>query len=254
MLALAAWLLAGPGWALVRYDDGRRVIKGVQLLQDAGDPNVYFYVPQFPRLATRADGTFELLCLKYVDPTGAASGGLFHALIEFSLPDELVADVERELKKQVPGARLAGPVPLLQAAQDGEDTGDAQGIWRDMHVLQGALLQQFLIYFDFVGGAQVVRNFDKNNAVLQRFRLLVAYKGRVFMFIGVAYNHLVGVDHAKTPGLDVLFLAECKQHVQEFLICFEHFNKFHEAAIGDIEFTIEAIGAWVAFDADFTDG
>ncbi|PYQ06975.1 MAG: hypothetical protein DMF82_04870, partial [Acidobacteria bacterium] len=76
MLALAAWLLAGPGWALVRYDDGRRVIKGVQLLQDAGDPNVYFYVPQFPRLATRADGTFELLCLKYVDPTGAASGGL----------------------------------------------------------------------------------------------------------------------------------------------------------------------------------
>src|SRR6267143_5743713 len=120
-LAVTVWLLAGSAWALVRYDEGRRVIKGVQLLQDAGDPLVYFYVPQFPRLSTRADGTFELLCLKYVDPTGAASGGLFHALIEFSLPDDLRADLERELKKQVPGARLAGPVPLLQAVQNGEE-------------------------------------------------------------------------------------------------------------------------------------
>jgi hypothetical protein len=120
-LVVAVWLLAGSAWALVRYDEGRRVIKGVQLLQDAGDPNVYFYVPQFPRLSTRADGTFELLCLKYVDLTGAASGGLFHALIEFSLPEDLRVEVERELKKQVPGARLAGPVPLLQAVQDGEE-------------------------------------------------------------------------------------------------------------------------------------
>jgi len=121
VLCLAAWLLAGSSWALVRYDEGRRVIKGVQLLQDAGDPNVYYYVPQFPRLSTRADGSFEILCLKYVDPAGNASGGLFHALVEFSLPADMLADLERELRKQVPAARLVGPVPLLQAAEDGEN-------------------------------------------------------------------------------------------------------------------------------------
>jgi hypothetical protein len=121
VLCLAAWLGAGASWALVRYDEGRRVVKGVQLLQDASDPNVYYYVPQFPRLSTREDGTFEILCLKYVDPAGTASGGLFHALIEFSLPPELLAELEKELKKQVPGARIAGPVPLLQAVEDGEE-------------------------------------------------------------------------------------------------------------------------------------
>src|SRR4029079_14868908 len=104
-----------------RYDEGRRVILGVQVLQDAGDPKVYFYVPQYPRISTRPDGALELLCLKYVDPAGTASGGLFHALVEFSLPDEIVQAVEQELKKQVPDARLAGPVPLLEAATDNEE-------------------------------------------------------------------------------------------------------------------------------------
>ncbi len=124
LILLAASLLGVPVWAVVRYDEGRRVIKGVQLLQDASDASVYYYVPQFPRIATRADGTFEILCLKYVDPTGAASGGLFHALVEFSLPEPVLAELERELKKQVAGARIAGPVPLMEAAKDGEeDTG-----------------------------------------------------------------------------------------------------------------------------------
>src|SRR5678816_4313259 len=108
-LFAATLLLASPGWALVRYDEGRRVIAGVQVLQDASDPNVYFYVPQYPRISTRPDGSLELLCLRYVDSTGTAGAGLFHALVEFSLPEDMVAAVEKELKKQVPGARLAGP-------------------------------------------------------------------------------------------------------------------------------------------------
>jgi hypothetical protein len=118
---LAAWTLATSCGALVRYDEGRRVIAGVQLLQDASDASAFWYVPQYPRVATRADGTLEILCMKYVDPAGTASGGLFHALVEFTLPPEVVAEVEKALKKEVPGARLAGPVPLLQAEKDGQD-------------------------------------------------------------------------------------------------------------------------------------
>jgi hypothetical protein len=129
LLLLALSLLAAPTWALVRYDEGRRVIKGVQLLQDASDPNVYYYVPQYPRVATRPDGALEILCLKYVGATGEASGGIFHALVEFSLPEQTLAEVEKELKKQVSGARLAGPVPLMEAAKDGEeDAGSFQVI------------------------------------------------------------------------------------------------------------------------------
>ncbi len=119
----AALLLAAPSGALVRYAEGARIIEGVQLLQDAADDKAFFYLPQFPRLATKADGeTLEFLCVKYVaaDPT-KASGGLFHALVEFTLPAELLAAVQKELEVQIPGAVLRGPVPLMQAVEDGED-------------------------------------------------------------------------------------------------------------------------------------
>lgn len=124
-LAALVWpaLLAAslPASALVSYDRGQRSIRGVQLLQDYSDPRAFYYVPQFPRLATKADGSLELLCLKYLDAAGGSSGGLFHALIEFSLPPDVVVELEVELKKQVPGARIVGPVPLVQAVDDGED-------------------------------------------------------------------------------------------------------------------------------------
>jgi hypothetical protein len=119
-LAVAVCATA-PASALVSYDVGQRSIRGVQLLQDYNDPKTYYYVPQYPRLATRADGSLELLCLKYVDGAGGAGGGLLHALVEFSLPPDVVTELETELKKQVAGARIAGPVPLMQAVQDGED-------------------------------------------------------------------------------------------------------------------------------------
>ena len=72
------------------------------------------------------------------------------------------------------------------------------------------------------------------------------------MFIGMAHNDFIGVDHAETPGFDVLFLAECEQYVEEFLICFEHFHEFHDATVCNVQFTVEAIGTWIAFNADLT--
>lgn len=125
LLACALVLaLAAPASALVRLDEGRRQILGIQLLQDANDPKSYFYVPSYPRLATNPDGSFQFLCIKYVDPKGKASSGLFHALVEFTLPPEFVTQLEKELQKQVPGARLAGPVQLVPSgAKEGEDPG-----------------------------------------------------------------------------------------------------------------------------------
>ena len=119
--AFFAAVSARPAAALVNYDVGQRTIDGIQLLQDATDATAYYYVPQFPRLATKADGAFEFVCLKYVGGAAATNGGLFHALIEFTLPADVVETVEKKLKQQVPNARIVGPVPLMQALDNGEE-------------------------------------------------------------------------------------------------------------------------------------
>jgi hypothetical protein len=63
--------------------------------------------------------------LKFVDTKeDGASGGLFHALIEFSLPPELLQEIEKDLKKQVPNARIAGAVPLMQSTEKSEKGDD----------------------------------------------------------------------------------------------------------------------------------
>src|SRR5688572_8577656 len=125
--ALLAWLLLlgialpGAASALVNYDKGSRAVLGVQLLQDSEDPSLYYYLPQFPRLAMKEDSTFEFLCMKYVDQAGGTNGGLFHALVEFTLPEPVVRKVEEKLREKVAGAKVMGPVPLMQSVKDGEN-------------------------------------------------------------------------------------------------------------------------------------
>src|SRR5688572_27748223 len=105
---LCVWLLfSGSVKAqLVRYDEGAVYVKGLTLLQDAGDPLKYYYLPRYPRLATRDDGTYEFLCLKYKSDKVENSGGLFHALVEFSLPDSVIELCNSELQKIVAGAKV----------------------------------------------------------------------------------------------------------------------------------------------------
>lgn len=107
--------------AQVNYDEGRMVIEGVQLLQDSNDPSAYYYLPDYPRLATKDDGDFELMCMKYIGQGGNTSGGLFHALIQFDLPEDILKAVEKELTEKKGGAKIVGPVPLQQAMKDGGD-------------------------------------------------------------------------------------------------------------------------------------
>ena len=107
--------------AQVKYDEGRIIINGIQLLQDSSDETAYYYLPDYPRIAINEAGNFEIMCVKYIGQDGGASGGLFHALIQFDLPDEEIVVLEKELKKQVGGGRIVGPVPLRQVLKDGEE-------------------------------------------------------------------------------------------------------------------------------------
>ena len=110
-----------PCRAIVKYDEGRLFIDGVSLLQDRENPKDYYYLPQYPRLAQREDGSFEVLCIKYVGQGGPeTNGGLFHALVEFTLPPEVVDQLQSKLKELVPGGRIVGPVPMQDNIKDGE--------------------------------------------------------------------------------------------------------------------------------------
>src|SRR5690606_12047420 len=107
--------------AQVNYDEGRMLIQGIQLLQNSNNPSEYFYIPNYPSLATKDDGDFELMCMKYIGQGGNTSGGLFHALIQFDLPEDILTAVEKELTEKKGGAKIVGPVPLQQAMKDGGD-------------------------------------------------------------------------------------------------------------------------------------
>ena len=57
-------LLSLDGYCIVKYDEGRLMINGVQLLQDLKDPTAYYYLTQSPRIAGKDDNSFEFLCIK----------------------------------------------------------------------------------------------------------------------------------------------------------------------------------------------
>jgi hypothetical protein len=111
-------------YAIVKYDEGGIMVEGVQLLQDREDANAYYYLPQYPRIAQKEDKSWEILCMKYVGQGGAeTNGGIFHALIEFTLPPKVIELLEAKLKEKLNNkqAYIVGPVPLQQGVKDGEN-------------------------------------------------------------------------------------------------------------------------------------
>jgi len=113
-LTATLFAITFPASALVNYEAGQIELSGVLLLQDANDPNAYYYLPPAPRVSTRTDGGLELSIIKFVDPKGETSGGLFHMLTTFTLPSDDLENLRADLKQAKPGAKLLGPVPLRQ--------------------------------------------------------------------------------------------------------------------------------------------
>ncbi len=114
---LVTVLGAAPASALVNYAAGALEVNGLQLLQDDADPKRYYYLPPAPRVATAPDGSPRFFMAKFIDPEGKTNGGLFHALITLSLPPDMVEDLQQKLRESVPGAVIAGPVPLREAKE-----------------------------------------------------------------------------------------------------------------------------------------
>ncbi len=119
-------LTATPGFAIVKYEEGAITIDGIQLLQDRENPDFYYYIPPYPRLAMTPEGNFEFLCIKYVGTGGpATNGGLFHALLTFTLSPGETASLEKKLKEKFPKAKLMGVVPMMESIKDGDKSSSS---------------------------------------------------------------------------------------------------------------------------------
>lgn len=115
-LLVAGWfcLAAESASCIAKYDEGRIEVDGIQLLQDSENVNAYYYIPPYPRLSRTREGDFEFMCMKYVGDDNSSSGGLFHALVQFSLTSEEVASLGQKLKEKLPNAFIVGPVPMME--------------------------------------------------------------------------------------------------------------------------------------------
>ncbi|MDI6699296.1 MAG: hypothetical protein QME85_10235 [Candidatus Saccharicenans sp.] len=81
------------------------------LFRDHADPNVFYYMPNQPRLAYWPDGTPKLTFLKYTRAGKEESkGGILHFFVKYGLDEQELAKVRQELTKINPKATIKGPL------------------------------------------------------------------------------------------------------------------------------------------------
>jgi len=83
----------------------------------------YYYLPANLRLSRRPDGTPEFLFLRFTteerEAQGGASGAILHFLMEWGLTPQQQEELRGQLEERVPGAKLAGAVPMEPAGETG---------------------------------------------------------------------------------------------------------------------------------------
>lgn len=113
-ILLAAILLAGLvsySAAEVELDSVPLQVANAILFRDHADPNVYYYMPNQPRLAYWPDGTPKLTFLKYTKAgKEEAKGGILHFFVKYGLDEQELNKVRQELAKINPKATIKGPL------------------------------------------------------------------------------------------------------------------------------------------------
>ena len=84
------------------------------------DEKAYYYAPTRPRLATDANGLPQFSFFRWVENVRSGAkepearegdgGGIIHALVTFGVPKDALTAAERDLQRQMPGAKIAGPI------------------------------------------------------------------------------------------------------------------------------------------------
>ena len=94
----------------------------VTLFQSLSNPNEYYYIPDKIQLGTHPDGSPQFSFIKYArnsSPTGTSAsgfsetsdaGGILHALVMIKVPNELVSEAQRELRRVNQNGKIMGPI------------------------------------------------------------------------------------------------------------------------------------------------
>lgn len=97
--------------AEVELDSVPLQVANAILFRDHADPNIYYYMPNQPRLAYWPDGTPKLTFLKYTKAGKEESkGGILHFFVKYGLEEQELAKVRQELAKINPKATIKGPL------------------------------------------------------------------------------------------------------------------------------------------------
>jgi len=97
--------------AEVELDSVPLQVANAILFRDHADANIYYYMPNQPRLAYWPDGTPKLTFLKYTKAGKEESkGGILHFFVKYGLEEQELAKVRQELAKINPKATIKGPL------------------------------------------------------------------------------------------------------------------------------------------------
>jgi hypothetical protein len=126
VLAIAALAAALPARSAVGQEvllDGYRRVEGLMLFPALHEPNVYYYLPNRPALATGKNGKPEFSFMRYAYTTTdekrassaggiqeAAGGGILHFLVTYEVPTDDIAKAQAKLQEENEDARIAGPI------------------------------------------------------------------------------------------------------------------------------------------------
>lgn len=90
------------------------------LFREVRNEKAYYYAPTKPHLATDANGQPQFSFFRWVenvrsgakdpDAREGEGGGIIHALVTFGVTKEELADAQRDLQRQIPGATIVGPI------------------------------------------------------------------------------------------------------------------------------------------------
>jgi hypothetical protein len=108
-------ILDGTARVEVVLADGTNILLfGKDSGQSNRRPTEFYYLPANLQLAQYPDGTPQFLFLKFTEDkmTDPAQGALMHFLMTFGLTESQKNRVNAKLRKEYPGARVVGAVPL----------------------------------------------------------------------------------------------------------------------------------------------
>lgn len=154
-------------------------INGLMVYRDHQDPNMFYYVPERPRLALN-DGTPEFVFLKYrrditdnvdFDPDDAESlgGGFLAFTVDLGVTDEQLDEMKRELRRFADGDVQLAPIQFRKGSvrlSISKDAADAEGAAADE--------PRGLTFFEEVYGTSKPSLFGFNRAT---FSLILSREG-----------------------------------------------------------------------------